>query len=44
MQKQLEAHDEERFFLLDEAIAPRALFVIISGSDGQAEMLVEPAK
>ena len=29
---------------LDEAIASRAVFVIVSGSDGRAETLLEPAK
>ena len=29
---------------LDEAIASRAVFVIVSGSDGRTETLLEPAK
>ena len=29
---------------LDEEVAARAVFVIVSGSDGLAEMLMEPAK
>ena len=37
-----------KFLPLDEAIASRAIFVIVSGSDGradgEAETLLEPAK
>ena len=29
---------------LDEAVASRAVFVIVSGSDGRAETLLDPAK
>ena len=29
---------------LDEAIASRAVSVVVSGSDGRAETLLEPAK
>ena len=32
------------FLPLDEAIASRAVFVIVSGSDGRVETLLEPAK
>ena len=32
------------FVLLDEAIASRAVFVIVSRSDRRAETLLEPAK
>ena len=34
----------EHFLPLDEAIASRAVFVIVSGSDGRVETLLEPAK
>ena len=33
-----------KFLLLDEAVASRAVFVIVSGSERWAEMLLEPAK
>ena len=32
------------FLPLDDAVASRAVFVIVSGSDVQAETLLEPAK
>ena len=32
------------FLLRDKAIASRAVFVIVSRSDGRAEMLLEPVK
>ena len=32
------------FLPLDEVVAYRAAFVIVSGSDGRAEMFLEPAK
>ena len=32
------------FLPLGEAVASRAAFVIVSGSDGRAEALLEPAK
>ena len=35
---------EESFLPLDEAVASRAVFIIVSGSDERAEMLLEPAK
>ena len=33
-----------KFLPLDEAIASRAVFIIMSGSDGRAQTLLEPAK
>ena len=33
-----------KFLPLDEAIAYRAVFVIVSGKDGQTETLLEPAQ
>ena len=34
----------KKYLPLDEAIASRVVFVIISGSDGREETLLEPAK
>ena len=41
---QIEGKSCSQSLSLDKAVASRAVFVIVSGSDGRAETLLEPAK